>query len=105
MSNSYFDFDSIFYCILNKFEALACCVLVIRSTILGTIIFILYYSYRSKVTGVAAAGTSVAGGFALGSLLTRILPPLALEKLAPDDDANAVEDLLGSFLKAQGHYN
>lgn len=57
------------------------------------------------VTGVAAAGTSVAGGFALGSLLTRILPPLALEKLAPDDDANAVEDRLGSFLKAQGHYN
>lgn len=54
---------------------------------------------------MAAAGTSVAGGFALGSLLTRILPPLALEKLAPDDDANAVEDLLGSFLKAQGHYN
>lgn len=98
MSNSYFDFDLIFYCILNKFEALACCVLVILSTIVGTI-------DPKVVTGVAAAGTSVAGGFALGSLLTRILPPLALEKLAPDDDANAVEDLLGSFLKAQGHYN
>lgn len=52
---------------------------------------------QEVVTGVAAAGTLVAGGFALGSLLTRILPPLALEKLAPDDDANAVEDLLGLF--------
>lgn len=44
MSNSYFDFYSIFYCILNKFEALACCVLVILSTILA----LWTSSYRSR---------------------------------------------------------
>lgn len=55
------------------------------------------------IAGVAAAGTVVAGGFALGSLLTGMLPLLALGKRAPNDDTQAVEDLLESVLKAQGH--
>lgn len=55
------------------------------------------------IAGVAAAGTAVAGGFALGSLLTGMLPLLAFGKRAPNDDKKAVEDLLESVLKAQGH--
>lgn len=54
------------------------------------------------IAGVAAAGTAVAGGFALGSLLMGMLP-LALGKRAPNDDTKALEDLLESVLKAQGH--
>uniref|UniRef100_A0A8W8M8N5 ShKT domain-containing protein n=1 Tax=Magallana gigas TaxID=29159 RepID=A0A8W8M8N5_MAGGI len=55
------------------------------------------------IAGVAAAGTAVAGGFALGSLLTGMLPLLAFGKRAPNDDKKAVEDLLESVLNAQGH--
>lgn len=55
------------------------------------------------IAGVATAGTAVAGGFALGSLLTGMLPLLAFGKRAPNDDKKVVEDLLESVLKAQGH--